>query len=209
MSSSLRHNVLQLQKFFSIVLQAVADANYKFITIDVGGYGKQSDGDTFRSSSLFYLMENDQLNIPSGAVLPNSEIVAPYVFIGDEAHPLLKHLMKPYSRRNVDVDNEYFNLRLSRARRVIECAFGIISAKFRILLKPIESSPDLADSIIKCICVLHNIINNMEGINIDNVEKESSIQCEDMCVTRDNNRSTDVASFVRETYKLFICRNKI
>lgn len=75
-------------------------------------------------------MENDQLNIPSDAVLPNSEIVAPYVFIGDEAHPLLKHLMKPYSRRNVDVDNEYFNLRLSRARRVIECAFGIITPSF-------------------------------------------------------------------------------
>lgn len=34
--------------FFSISLQGVSDANYKFIFIDVGAYGKQSDGGTFQ-----------------------------------------------------------------------------------------------------------------------------------------------------------------
>lgn len=46
--------------FFSIVLQGVSDANYKFITIDVGGYGKQSDGGTFRASSLFTKIETNR-----------------------------------------------------------------------------------------------------------------------------------------------------
>lgn len=47
------------KNFFSVVLQAVADANYKFITINVGGYGKQSDGGTFRCSILFHLINTN------------------------------------------------------------------------------------------------------------------------------------------------------
>lgn len=37
---------------FSIVLLAAVDANYCFIVIDVGGYGKQADGDTFAASEF-------------------------------------------------------------------------------------------------------------------------------------------------------------
>jgi hypothetical protein len=69
--------------FFLIVLLGVVDANYTFSVIDVGGYGKQSDGGTFRSSALFTLMESNQLQIPADDVLPNTEIQMPYVFIGD------------------------------------------------------------------------------------------------------------------------------
>lgn len=196
------------KNYFSIVLQAVADANYKFVTIDVGGYGKQSDGGTFRSSSLFYLMESGGLQIPPHSTLPSTDIVVPYVFIGDEAYPLLNHLLKPYNRRNLDPNKEYFNMRLSRARRVVECSFGIISAKFRILHKPIETAPDFADNIIKAICILHNIIIDMEGINtqMDNIEPPS---LEDVVGEVRNNRYTDSANFIRETFKMFVCQNRI
>lgn len=48
--------------------------------------------------------------------------------------------------------------RLSRARRVIENVFGLMAVRFRILLKPIETSDQTADLIIKAIAVLHNFI---------------------------------------------------
>ncbi|XP_030752335.1 uncharacterized protein LOC115879580 [Sitophilus oryzae] len=44
-------------KYFSIVLQGVADADKKFLPIEVGGRGKQSDGGTFIASILFNLLE--------------------------------------------------------------------------------------------------------------------------------------------------------
>lgn len=196
------------KSFFSIVLQAVVDANYRFSIIDVGGYGKQSDGGTFRSSSLFQLLECGRLHIPPDKALPLTDTVVPYVFVGDEAYPLLRNLLKPYSRRNLDVNKEYFNMRLSRARRLVECAFGIINAKFRILWKPIETSPDLADSIIKCICILHNIIIDLEGIDIQNETLETP-NLENVIELRQNNRFTESANIVREAYKIYICQNRI
>lgn len=40
------------KEYFSIVIQALVDANYRFINI-VGGYNKQSDDGTFKASLLY------------------------------------------------------------------------------------------------------------------------------------------------------------
>lgn len=85
--------------YFSIALQAVADANKRFLTIEVGGRGKQSDGGTFNASSLNRLLERGAFNIPEPRTLPNSNITAPYVIVADEAYPLKEYLMRPYPQR--------------------------------------------------------------------------------------------------------------
>lgn len=46
--------------------------------------------------------------------------------------------------------------RVSRARRTIENCFGIMAAKWRILLKSIETSTEVANCIVQAICILHN-----------------------------------------------------
>lgn len=53
---------------------------------------------------------------------------------------------------HLTLEKEYYHMRLSRAKRVVEYAFGILTAKFRILWKLIQTSSDFADKIIKCIC---------------------------------------------------------
>lgn len=136
--------------------------------IEVGGYGKQSDGGTFRLSALFHSLQNGTLNVPPDNALPSTNIIMPYVFIGDEAYPLMRNLLTPYSRRQLNLEKEYFNMRLSRARHCVECAFGILNAKWR--WKPIECLPETADKIIKCICVLHNTVIDMEGCELRNVD---------------------------------------
>lgn len=203
-SGSMFYNYKQ---FFSIVLQAVADANYRFVAVEVGGYGKQSDGGTFRNSSLFQLMQSERLDIPQDDVLPGTSIVAPYVFIADDAYPLMRHLIKPYKGRNLTDEEEYFNMRLSRARRVVECSFGIMTAKFRILWKPIETSPELADRIIKTLCVLHNMIIDKEGINADEIELNTTILPDFTARGRENNRAGQSASVVRDIFKTYVCRH--
>jgi hypothetical protein len=39
-----------------MVLRGVADSECRFILIDVGAYGKQSDGGTFSASTLYHFL---------------------------------------------------------------------------------------------------------------------------------------------------------
>lgn len=99
---------------------------------------------------------------PAPVALPNSEKVQPYVFVGDEAFRLDIHMMKPYSRSVAKTDERkaIFNYRLSRARRVSENAFALLSQVFRIFYTPINLNPETVDNVIIVICCLHNLLRD-------------------------------------------------
>jgi len=48
------------------------DANLKFLTVFIGGYGKQNDGGVFRNSALYQSLEKRSLQFPEDTVLPLS-----------------------------------------------------------------------------------------------------------------------------------------
>lgn len=194
--------------FFSIVLQGISDANCKFIAIEVGGYGKQSDGGTFSSSQIYKLLKTGELQVPRSTSLPNTNQNLPYVFLGDEAYPLLECLLRPYSRKDCTEDHEYFNARLSRARKCIECAFGLINAKFRILWKPIETDPSFAQVIIKAICLLHNIIIDREGLD-ENLREEVEKQNTKEPQNEFNKTSIKNGRLIRDHFCNYLCLNKL
>jgi len=87
-------------------------------------------------------MDRDLLNVPPPEPLPGSNISLPYAFIGDEAFPLRIDLMKPYPFRNLDHGQRIFNYRLSRARRTVENAFGILANRLRVFLSNIALEPE-------------------------------------------------------------------
>jgi len=147
------------------VLQGLADARYRFIAIDTGAYRKQSDDGSFCHSSLYQLLSSINFNMPNARKLRLSDVELTFVILGDEAYPLLSYLMRPYPRRQHTESRKLFNYRLSRGKRVAESAFGILAVKWRILNKPIETSPYMADRIVKCICVLHNTVIDREDVD--------------------------------------------
>ena len=57
--------------------------------VEIGAYGRESDGRVLKNSEFFKKLQNKELNIPEIAELPNTNIKVPYAFIGDEAFPLL------------------------------------------------------------------------------------------------------------------------
>lgn len=65
--------------YFSIILEAVADDHYKFVCIEVGGYGKQSDGGTFAASDVGRLLNSNKLAIPGNKELPSTNVEVPQI----------------------------------------------------------------------------------------------------------------------------------
>lgn len=84
--------------------------------------------------------------------------ILPYVFLGDEAFSLREDFLKPFSQTELNVERKIFNYRLSRARRVIENVFGILSNRFRIFHSSINLKLENTEKVVMAWCVLHNFL---------------------------------------------------
>lgn len=136
----------------------ICDAEYRLTYIDVGVNGRHSDGGVFKNCSFAKALNQNSLNIPSPQPLPGRITPVPYVLVGDDAFAMQQHLLKPYAVRNLTGTQRVYNYRMSRARRIIENVFGIMSAVFRVLRSQILLSPEKACKITKACAALHNFL---------------------------------------------------
>lgn len=150
------------KKSFSIILLAFVDAHCKFTAIDVGAYGRSSDGGVFANSVIGKKIMTNTLDIPDEKCLPGTNVLLPHVFVADEAFPLNKNLMRPYPGPQATNNEEVkiYNYRLSRARRVSENAFGILVKRFRIYQRRLQIIPENLDKVVLATCCLHNFLRN-------------------------------------------------
>uniref|UniRef100_A0A1X7T7L1 DDE Tnp4 domain-containing protein n=1 Tax=Amphimedon queenslandica TaxID=400682 RepID=A0A1X7T7L1_AMPQE len=148
---------------FSIVLMALVDADYKFIFVDIGCNGRVSDGGIFRESTLSAAQESNALDFPPPEPLPGCTLPIPYMVVADAAFPLKHYIQKPYSQNGLTHNKRIYNYRLSRARRVVENAFGILGNRFRVLMTPIALVPEKVEVIVLACCTLHNFLRSQTG----------------------------------------------
>ena len=89
----------------------------------------------------------------------------PYIFVGDEAFALKTWRQRPYPGKNLLEANKIFNYRLSRARGIIENSFGIHVARWRIYHRPIQTSVETAENIVKATVCLHNYLRQTNTVS--------------------------------------------
>ena len=83
----------------------------------------------------------------------------PYYLVGDEAFPLQPWLLRPYpEKKNTPEEDAIFSYCLSRARLVIENSLGILAARWRIFLQPIQSNAETVNAIVRAAICLHNFL---------------------------------------------------
>ncbi|KAM7309617.1 uncharacterized protein ISCGN_006618 [Ixodes scapularis] len=149
------------KKTHSIILFAVVDANCKFIYTDVGAPGSQGDAGIWQTTPLQRALASKKIHLPELVKVASSpDKFLPPVFVGDDAFPIGKNLMKPFGGTKLTEEQRIFNYRLSRARRVVENTFGILANRFRCLLTVINAIPERATAIVNAACVLHNFLSN-------------------------------------------------
>ena len=175
----------------------------------LGDAGRHSDGGIWGNSLLRQALEDGDLNIPEDLPLPGlaqesdfittlyysllkyisgtTGPVLPFTFVGDEAFPLRRYMLRPYAGRHLDQRKAVFNYRLSRARRIVENAFGILAARcahlyvliftysnllfhvlvfltrWRIFRRPIIADPDNVVTFTKATIALHNFLRTEEN----------------------------------------------
>lgn len=131
----------------------------------------------------------------------------PVVLIGDSAFKFSPTLMKPYPfSTSASLEKQMFNYNLSKARRVVENAFGHLKARFRRIGKGLENHPRFNSRIIMSCCILHNFLNNHNSAineswktdhNICLPQPEGSNTSADFSLPAENIRKA-IATFVTE-----------
>lgn len=165
--------------FHSMVLMAVVNANYEFIMCDFGTNGRISDGGVIENTKFGEKLTNSTLNIPDPETIRSSNKTLPFVFVGDDAFAMRPNFLKPFSHTTGKKEEQVFNYRLSRARRVVESAFGMLASKFRIFHSPINLNVENAVSVVKACCMLHNFLRRGKGTcknRVSNIFSDTQLQ---------------------------------
>lgn len=183
-----------------MLLFALVDANYKFVYVNVGASGRAGDAGVYNESTLKKAVMENTINLPPPACIQGlSSSRINYHIVGDDAFPLSLTMMKPYPHRNLEKEKRIFNYRLSRARRVVENAFGILANRWRVFLTTIKLDPDRVTDVILAACCLHNYLveknkhSYTSAADIENCDHTITAGTwrSNTCLTRLNQFSTD------------------
>lgn len=161
---------MNYKKFHSMVLFALVNSNYEFTFVDIGKNGNEEG--LFEYTQFCKKLLAGELHLPENDETKHN---LNYVFIGDEGFGLHKHLLTPFSQREIDNEESIYNYRQARARNVVENTFGIITSRFKILCRPINIKPVNICYVVLAICSIHNYLRRKSELYFTSttVDKEN------------------------------------
>ncbi len=181
--------------FHSVVLQGFVDHQYKFMNVNFGFPGSVHDARVFANSQL-YKLGSEGLLCPQVHRQIRGKSV-PVVILGDSAYPALTWLMKPFSDNRLQTPGRRaYNYHHSRARMVVENAFGRLKGRWRILFKRNDTIIQKLPNLVIAYCVLHNLCES-SGEDFDTHLINEVDQTADACETGNDN---DDACLVRNAF---------
>ncbi|CAN1316814.1 Protein ALP1-like [Linum perenne] len=148
----------------SINVLAVVNPDAEFMYCLAGWEGSAHDGRVLRDA----LSRPNGLRVPKGsyylcdAGYANCEgFLTP--FRGQRYH------LKEWGDRRPQTPEEYYNMKHSGARNVIERAFGVLKMRWAILRDTTWFSPAVVGRIVHACCLLHNFIK--QEVGVDDIER--------------------------------------
>ena len=185
--------------YYSLNIQAICDAFGRFTNVEIKWPGSVHDARVFANSSIQKSFLEKKFTLFHKELLPGRECV-PQLLLGDPAYPLLPYLMKEYDSCQTN-EQVIFNQMLRSSRSQIECAFGRLKARWRILTRPLDIPTQSMPNVICACFVLHNFCE-LHKIEADSAFVDSVVTDERSSTLKKdrlNTYSSKLGSKVRET----------
>lgn len=145
----------------SLVLQAICDANKRFIDCFTGVSGKCHDARIFKLSFIYPIIH---------------QLGDQYHIIGDSAYPMSKNFLTPYKNYgNLTNIQQRYNSKFSATRVKIENSFALLRGRFRQLIRVEYTTVAKISKLIMACCVLHNLSIDNNDLFEGELEPEENI----------------------------------
>jgi hypothetical protein len=152
--------------FYAILLLAVVDSKGIFTYVSVGHPGSAGDAATFEKSRLKEMLESEEYLPSSAGREIDGQWVRPYL-VGDTAFALAPYMMKCYNGDFAQATPQAnFNYHLIRSRRHVECAFGRLKGRWRVLHEGHNADPVFMAKVTRVCCALHNILEQVGDADV-------------------------------------------
>lgn len=158
----------------TLILEAIADYNKYIWYANFGDAGSQNDINVLDKSSIVGAMINGSFNTTIPEYTINGTNRDWLYFLADGIYPEWAIFVKTYSDPTID-KHRTFAKHQEGVRKDVECAFGILVAKFHILQRPLRGwyVEEIID-LLHCCIILHNMV--VEYYGDEYLEKEAAAQ---------------------------------
>ncbi len=166
---SLRFRYTGKEHFPTIAYEVSCTHSKRIISVTTGFPGAENDKTIVRMDS-FVTNIHERISYADVTFLVTKEdgseetVTGPYLLV-DNGYHHWRCLQNP-EKFSLDVPTILFSKHLESVRKDIECTFGILKGRFRILKIPVLfQSQAVIDNIFKTCCVLHNMILYMKNVD--------------------------------------------